>query len=194
MRTWLDVEECVGYLLREQYTHPVLLFLQSSSAGAIHLWNIINRKPYLYKGAIFRAPFLDVLTSLMDPSQPLSSTDYEEFGNPLTNSKIYRQLASISPYENIHPREYPAIHITAGTNDYRTPVGQIAKFASRFRDRAVNNNKLEDTFERLMVDISDTGSHLGEASVKEENYRACDVFGYMDYVLERSKDCRATGL
>lgn len=77
VRTWLDVEECVGYLIREQYTNPALLFLQSSSAGAIHLWNIINRKPYLYKGAIFRAPFLDVLTSLMDPSQPLSNTDYE---------------------------------------------------------------------------------------------------------------------
>jgi protease II len=76
-RSWMDVEECVGYLLREQYTHPALLFLASNSAGAINLWNIISRKPYLYKAAIFRNPFLDVLSSLMDPDQPLSNTDYE---------------------------------------------------------------------------------------------------------------------
>ena len=130
----------------------------------------------------------------MDPTQPLSNTDYEEFGNPINNTKVYRQLAAISPYENIHPRQYPAIHITAGSNDYRTPVGQIAKFTSRFRDRAVANNKLEIEVDRLIVDISDTGSHLGEANVKEENYRACDVFGYMDYVVDKSRDCRATRL
>jgi hypothetical protein len=58
----------------------------------------------------------------------------------------------------------------------------------------VKNSKLDKEVERLTVDISDTGSHLGEASVKEENYRACDVYAYMDYVLERSKDCRLTGL
>lgn len=72
----MDIEECVGYLIREGYTHPSLLFLGSSSAGAVNLWNAILRKPYLYKGAIFRVPFLDVLTSLLDSSQPLSNTDY----------------------------------------------------------------------------------------------------------------------
>ena len=58
----------------------------------------------------------------------------------------------------------------------------------------MRNNKLEEEVERLTVDISDTGSHLGEASVKEENYRACDVFGFMDYVVERSKDCNKTSM
>ncbi len=190
-RTWLDVEECVGYLLRERYTHPSLLFLSSSSAGAINLWNVIARKPYLYKGAIFRAPFLDVLSSLLDPNQPLSNTDYEEFGNPISNQKAYHQISAISPYENINPAEYPAIFIAAGLNDYRTPISQIAKFTSRFRNQSLPNRRLERVgMKGVTVDISTTGSHVGEASIKDENYRACDIFGYMDYVIDHcSKDC-----
>lgn len=97
----------------------------------------------MYKGAIFRAPFLDVLTCLLDPDQPLSQTDYEEFGNPLTNVKAYHQISSISPYENIGQIEYPLIHITAGLNDYRTPISQVAKFIARFRGRAVKSRRVQ---------------------------------------------------
>ena len=162
----------------------------SSSAGAINLWNIISRKPYLYKAAIFRNPFLDVLSSLMDPSQPLSNTDYQEFGNPISQKKAYQQISSISPYENITPKSYPAIHICAAEHDYRTPVSQIAKFVSRFRNRALDSEKVQSEWPKgVSVDISETGSHLGEASIKEENYRACDVFGYMDFVINNSNDC-----
>jgi hypothetical protein len=67
----------------------------------------------------------------------------------------------------------------------------VAKFVSRLRDRAVANAKIEGLGGNgAVVSISATGSHLGEASIQDENYRACDVFGYMDYVLECSKDCR----
>lgn len=114
-----------------------MLFLSTSSAGAIAAWNAIDRKPHLYKAAILRFPFLDVLNSLMDSTQPLSNPDYEEFGNPIESKSVYKTLTSISPYENIHVKEYPAIHIVAGENDYRTPISQIAKFSSRFRDRAL---------------------------------------------------------
>lgn len=75
-RTWKDLEECVGYLIKEQYTHPSLLFLSTSSAGAIAAWNAIDRRPHLYKAVILRFPFLDVLNSLMDSTQPLSNPDY----------------------------------------------------------------------------------------------------------------------
>jgi oligopeptidase B len=64
-------------MIREEYTHPSLLFISTSSAGSIAAWNAISRKPHLYKGAILRFPFLDVLNSLMDSSQPLSNADYE---------------------------------------------------------------------------------------------------------------------
>lgn len=73
----------------------------------------------------------------MDEAQPLSNADYEEFGNPIKSKEVYKTISAISPYENISVKEYPAIHIVAGQNDYRTPLSQIAKFSSRFRDRAL---------------------------------------------------------
>jgi len=83
------------------------------------------------------------------------------------------------------------IHIVAGENDYRTPVSQVAKFISRFRDRALENGRVKQLgIKGTTVDISSSASHLGEASIKDENYKGCDVFGYMDYVLNKvSKDC-----
>lgn len=90
------------------------MFINTSSAGAIAAWNAINHKPHLYKGAILRFPFLDVLNSLMDSSQPLSNADYEEFGNPIENKSAYKTITAISPYENITAKEYPVIHIVAG--------------------------------------------------------------------------------
>ena len=100
-RSWQDVEECVGYLIRHGYTHPSLLFICSHSAGAITAWNAIHRKPHLYKGTILRFPFLDVLSNLLDPSQPLSNSDYNEFGNPVSSKKAYQEIQTFSPYENI---------------------------------------------------------------------------------------------
>lgn len=79
----------------------------------------------------------------------------------------------------------------AGENDYRTPLSQIAKFTCRFRDRALDNARFSDLGKKgLTVDISSTASHLGEASIKDENYKGCDIFGYMDYVINQiSHDC-----
>jgi len=79
----------------------------------------------------------------------------------------------------------------AGQNDYRTPLTQIAKFSSRFRDRALENCRFANLGKiGLTIDISSTASHLGEASIKDENYKGCDIFGYMDYVINQiSHDC-----
>ena len=79
----------------------------------------------------------------------------------------------------------------AGENDYRTPVAQVAKFADRFRERVVANSRLGELGKKgLTVDISETASHLGEVVVADENMKGCEMFAYMDYVLnEASKDC-----
>jgi oligopeptidase B len=132
------------------------------------VFNAINRLPHLYKGVILRYPFLDVLTSLLDDQQPLSQTDYEEFGNPIKCKQSYKQIESISPYENIRSQEYPLIHIVAGENDYRTPVGQVAKFVKRFRQRSIENGRFETVgLKGITVDVSKTASHLGETSLSD---------------------------
>ena len=75
-RAWKDLDECVAYLIKEEYTHPALLVLYGSSAGAVTVWNELNRHPSLYKAAVLVYPFLDVLTSLLDDKLPLSISDY----------------------------------------------------------------------------------------------------------------------
>ncbi len=73
---WSDLEDCVAYLLREKYTHPSILFLESHSAGAITVWNMINKSPHLFKAVVMKYPFLDVLNTLIDPNDPLSASDH----------------------------------------------------------------------------------------------------------------------
>lgn len=99
--TWSDLEDCTAYLIKQKYTHPSLLFLQSHSAGAIAVWNLINKSPHLFKAVVLNYPFLDVLNTLLDEADPLAASDHAEFGNPIIDKKSFRVIESISPYENI---------------------------------------------------------------------------------------------
>jgi protease II len=103
-RSWKDLHECVAYLIKEQYTHPALLTLYGSSAGAITVWNELNRHPWLYKAAVMAYPFLDVLTSLLDDKLPLTISDHAEFGNPNDSLAVYNRIESYCPYETIMPQ------------------------------------------------------------------------------------------
>ena len=73
---WSDLEDCIGHLIREKYTHPSILFLQSHSAGAIAVWNMLNKAPHLFKAVVMNYPFLDVLNTLLDPNDPLAASDH----------------------------------------------------------------------------------------------------------------------
>jgi protease II len=75
--------------------------MESHSAGAIAIWNMINKSPHLFKAAVLKYPFLDVLNSLIDPNDPLAASDHAEFGNPLISKRAFREIESISPYDNI---------------------------------------------------------------------------------------------
>lgn len=96
--TWNDLEDCLAYLFKEQYTHPNILILHSHSAGSIPVWNLINRNPHLCKAAILNYPFMDPLTMLMDPTLPLTNSDHREFGNPIHDTQKYHEISSYSPY------------------------------------------------------------------------------------------------
>jgi protease II len=74
--TWSDLEDTVAYLIREKYTHPSVLFMESHSAGAIAVWNMLNKAPHLFKAVVLNYPFLDVLNTLLDPTDALSSSDH----------------------------------------------------------------------------------------------------------------------
>ena len=139
-----------------------MLVLHGSSAGAVTVWNELNRHPTLYKAAVLVYPFLDVLSSLLDDKLPLSISDYAEFGNPNENLTVYNQIESYCPYETIKVQEYPTLYVQAGRNDYRCPLYQTFKFMLRFRDRANQPKRfLPLTDKGLVLNIQQHGSHLG---------------------------------
>ena len=92
--------------------------------------------PEYYRACLLNMPFLDVLTTLLDESLPLSATDHLEFGNPITDEKYYKIIHSISPFENLSHREYPNVLINMSLEDPRVPHWGNLKFIERLRDMA----------------------------------------------------------
>ena len=186
--SWMDLENCVAFLLKEGYTHPNILVLHSHSAGAITVWNAINRKPHLYKAAILSYPFLDVLTTLLDDQHSLAQSDFAEFGNPSQNLQVYNEIESYSPYETIRETAYPFLYIVGGLNDYRCPVYQIAKFVTKFRSTAEASGRFRLGEKGCVVKINE-GSHEGVANLHEELMEGCEMLGALDHLIEqRSSD------
>jgi len=91
-------------------------------------------RPDLFRACLLNVPFLDVLTTLLDDSLPLSVTDYLEFGNPLLDSEVYQMIESYSPYENLTSKEYPSTLLTMSLNDPRVPSWGTLKFIEKMRD------------------------------------------------------------
>lgn len=119
--SFLDFNSCSEYLIAKGYTHPNLLAARGESAGGMLVAHAINLKPELYRAAILKVPFLDVVNTLEDKTLPLTITDYLEFGNPFESEDYYKIIHSYSPYENIKRIEYPAMYIDISLDDPRVP-------------------------------------------------------------------------
>jgi oligopeptidase B len=109
-------------------------------------------RPDLFKAVIGKVPFVDVVTSMSDPSVPLTSLEYDEWGNP-TNKVDYDYMLSYSPYDNIKAMEYPHLLLTCGFNDPRVAYWEPAKFAAKLREHKTDDNML----------ILKTNFHAGHA-------------------------------
>ena len=99
--SFLDFISCAEFLVAERYTHPNLLAAKGTSAGGTLVAQCVNMRPELFRAAVLGVPFLDVLSTLLDDSLPLTATDHLEFGNPIASADAYRRIASFSPYENL---------------------------------------------------------------------------------------------
>lgn len=116
----MDFISCTEYLIAEKYTHPNLIAAKGESAGGMLIAHVMNMRPELYRAAILKVPFLDVVNTLQDESLPLTVTDYLEFGDP-KDKAYYRLLSSYSPYDNIKNIEYPAMYLDISLDDPRVP-------------------------------------------------------------------------
>ncbi|VFQ85461.1 unnamed protein product [Cuscuta campestris] len=131
-----DFVSCGQYLINEGYAHKNKLGACGVSAGGLLVGAAINLHPGLFRAAILKVPFLDICNTLLDPTLPLTISDYEEFGNPQIAS-FYDYILKYSPYDNVsHGPCFPAMLVTASYNDSRVGVWEAAKWVAKVRDEA----------------------------------------------------------
>ena len=139
MNTFTDFIDCGEYLVKEKYTSPEHLYAEGGSAGGLLMGAIANLKPELWKGVLSHVPFVDVVNTMLDETIPLTTNEYDEWGNP-NNKEAYFYMKSYSPYENIAKKNYPNILITTGLHDSQVQYFEPAKWAAKLRDLKTDNN------------------------------------------------------
>jgi oligopeptidase B len=139
--TFTDFITCGRYLTAEKYTRPGKLSIMGASAGGLLIGSVLNMAPDLCHGAIAKVPFIDVVTTMLDESIPLTVAEFEEWGNP-KDEEYYHYMLSYSPYDNVEAKVYPHILITAGLNDPRVSYWEPAKWTAKLRGIKTDNNRL----------------------------------------------------
>lgn len=139
--TFTDFIDVGKYLVRHKYTSPDRLFAQGGSAGGLLMGAVINMAPELYKGVIAQVPFVDVLTTMLDESIPLTTGEYDEWGNP-NDPVYYDYIKSYSPYDNIEAKDYPALLVTTGLHDSQVQYWEPAKWVAKLRATKTDQNPL----------------------------------------------------
>lgn len=137
--TFTDFISCAEKLISDQYTKSDKLAIMGGSAGGLLVGAVVNMRPELFQTAILQVPFVDVISTMLDASLPLTTQEYEEWGNP-NEEEYYRYMLSYSPYDNIKAQNYPNMLITGGLNDSQVGFHEPAKFAAKARAMKTDNN------------------------------------------------------
>ena len=139
--TFNDFVDVAKYLIDTHCTSSDKLFAMGGSAGGLLMGAVVNSNPELFKGVVMEVPFVDVLTTMLDENIPLTSGEFEEWGNP-KEKEYYDYILSYSPYDNIKEQDYPAILITAGLHDSQVQYWEPAKFAAKLRAMKTDSEPL----------------------------------------------------
>ncbi len=139
--TFTDFIDCGQYLVDNKYTSKENLFAQGGSAGGLLMGAVINMAPDMWKGAIAAVPFVDVVTTMLDESIPLTTGEFDEWGNP-KDEDYYHYIKSYSPYDNIEAKDYPALLVTTGLHDSQVQYWEPAKWVAKLRELKTDKNPL----------------------------------------------------
>ena len=139
--TFTDFIAYAEHLIAENWTNSDRLVISGGSAGGLLMGAVVNERPDLFKAVVADVPFVDVLTTILDTSLPLTVLEWEEWGNP-NEPKYYDYIKSYSPYDNVTPQEYPTMLITAGLNDSRVKYWEPAKWTAKLRELKTDDNFL----------------------------------------------------
>ena len=138
--TFTDFVACAQHLVEEGYASPDRLVIRGGSAGGLLMGAVTNMRPELFRAVVAEVPFVDVLTTILDDTLPLTVLEWEEWGNPVADPEVYAYMKSYSPYDNVEAKPYPAMFVTAGLNDPRVSYWEPAKWVQRLRERTTSGN------------------------------------------------------
>ena len=141
INTFNDFIDCGKWLVYNNYAAPDNLFAMGGSAGGLLMGAIVNMEPSMWKGVVAQVPFVDVVTTMLDESIPLTTGEFDEWGNP-KEKEYYDYIKSYSPYDNVEAKAYPNMLVTTGLHDSQVQYWEPAKWMAKLRDLKTDNNLL----------------------------------------------------
>lgn len=171
--TFEDTIACAEFLIRAKYTSAHRLALWGRSAGGLTVGTAVNRRPDLCLSAILDVPFVDVVTTMSDPSLPLTVPEWEEWGNPLQDEDAYFNMLSYSPVDNVAAQPYPHLLLTAGLNDPRVSFWEPAKFAAKVRDLKTRQDSL------VLLRTNMGAGHFAQSGLEDQAAETAFKFAFL---------------
>jgi oligopeptidase B len=139
--TFTDFIDCSKFVIDQKYTSPEHLYAEGGSAGGLLMGAVVNLAPELYHGIIAQVPFVDVVTTMLDETIPLTTGEYDEWGNPNVK-KYYKYMLSYSPYDNVRKQNYPNMYVSTGLHDSQVQYWEPAKWVAKLRSLKTDTSVL----------------------------------------------------
>ena len=171
INTFTDFINAAEYLGHMGYCDKGKIYAQGGSAGGLLMGAVTNMAPYLWKGIISQVPFVDVVTTMLDESIPLTTGEYEEWGNP-NDPDYYYYLLKYSPYDNIYKMNYPSIYVTTGYHDSQVQYWEPMKYIAKLRENRTNKNP-------LIFDCNMDAGHGGGSGRSAERKEIAKVYAFI---------------
>ncbi|MHA6249362.1 S9 family peptidase [Pontibacter sp. CAU 1760] len=177
--TFTDFTDAAEFLIEQNYTNPDKLFAQGGSAGGLLMGAVVNMRPDLFKGVLAAVPFVDVVTTMLDTSIPLTTGEFDEWGNP-AEKQYYDYMLSYSPYDNVEAKAYPNMLVTTGLHDSQVQYWEPAKWVAKLRDMKTDDNM-------LLLHTNMAAGH-GGASGRFERYKETALqYAFLLSLLEQNQ-------
>jgi oligopeptidase B len=171
INTFTDFINAAEYLGHMGYCDKGKIYAQGGSAGGLLMGAVTNMAPYLWKGIVSQVPFVDVVTTMLDESIPLTTGEYEEWGNP-NDPEYYYYMLKYSPYDNIYRMNYPAIYVTTGYHDSQVQYWEPMKYVAKLREYRTNKNP-------LIFDCNMDAGHGGGSGRSAERKEIAKVYAFI---------------
>ncbi len=178
--TFTDYIDCAEYLVAEKYADPNRLFAMGGSAGGLLMGAVVNMRPDLWRGVIAAVPFVDVVTTMLDETIPLTTGEFDEWGNP-KDKVYYDYIKSYSPYDNIEKKEYPNMLITTGLHDSQVQYWEPAKWIAKLRDMKTDDNL-------LLLSTEMEAGHGGASGRFKRNKETAKEYAFLVDLAKEVKD------